>query len=484
MWTLPRPEASEESTLEATMSWSWWPSSYIWRGRKKQCNTRIRFDLEKLKDPEVAEIFKAKIGGKFAALSILDSDMNMDMLTDTFNTVVTDTANEILGKDRPVKKPWVTTDILDLYAKRRKLKNKGNNKDRDGMAQYRAVNQEIKKGMKKAKENWIGDQCQNIDDWLKKNNSKKAYKLVQDLTGTKQGRTTTIQDKGGTRLTENEDILKRWTEYCSELYNYRATGDPEVLNVPLATNNANHPILCEEVEAAVKSLRKGKSAGVDNIPAKLLQQGGEAMVNALLIICNKIWQTGKWPTPWTQSLVITLPKKGNLQLCQNYRTSSLISHRSKSHAEDHSKIVWKPEAEKIIAEEQAGFRPGCSHYRADLQPQDTLWEVPPTPTGPLSCLHWDLDINSRSREKDTDSGNEKFQTSPWHLVQRPHHQRRGMKQDLESHLTLRRTLVHCKTTQNEVVWACHKRFGTYQDSPPGPCTRREKERQTEKTMGT
>ena len=130
------------------------------------------------------------------------------------------------------------------------------------MAQYRAVNQEIKKGMKKAKENWIGEQCQNIDDCLKKNNSKKAYKLVQDLTGTKQERTTTMQYKGGTCLTENEDILKRWTEYCSELYNYRATGDPEVLKVPPATNNANHFILREEVEAAVKSLKKGKSAGV------------------------------------------------------------------------------------------------------------------------------------------------------------------------------------------------------------------------------
>ena len=97
--------------------------------------------------------------------------------------------------------------------------------------------QKIKKGMKKAKENWIGKQCQNIDDCLKKNNSKKAYKLVQDLTGTKQERTTTIQDKGGTCLTENEDILKRRTEDCSELYNYRATGDPEVLNVSPATNN-------------------------------------------------------------------------------------------------------------------------------------------------------------------------------------------------------------------------------------------------------
>ena len=90
------------------------------------------------------------------------------MSTDTFNTAVTDTANEILGKCRPVKKPWVTTDICDLCVERRKLKNKRNNKDRNGMPQYRAVNQQLKKGMKKEKENWKGEQCQNIDDCLKK----------------------------------------------------------------------------------------------------------------------------------------------------------------------------------------------------------------------------------------------------------------------------------------------------------------------------
>ena len=101
---------------------------------------------------------------------------------------------------------------------------------------YRTVNRQIKKGMKKAKEDWIGEQCENIEDSLKKNNSKRAYHLVKDLTSTKQERTKTIQNKSGTCLTENEDVLKRWTEYCSELYNYRATGDPEVLNVPPATN--------------------------------------------------------------------------------------------------------------------------------------------------------------------------------------------------------------------------------------------------------
>ena len=50
----------------------------------------------------------------------------------------------------------------------------------------------------------------------------------------------------------------------------------------------------------------------------------------------------------------SLPRKDNLQQCQNYRTISLISHPS-SHAEDHTEHI-----EKIIAEEQAGFRAGRS----------------------------------------------------------------------------------------------------------------------------
>ena len=79
------------------------------------------------------------------------------------------------------------------------------------------------------------------------------------------------------------------------------------------------------------------------------------MIDVLTEICNRIWRTGEWPTPWTQSLTITLPKKGNLQLCQNYRTISLISHSSKVML----KVILnrlKPQAEEIIAEEQAGFR--------------------------------------------------------------------------------------------------------------------------------
>ena len=82
------------------------------------------------------------------------------------------------------------------------------------------------------------------------------------------------------------------------------------------------------------------------------------VITALTTNCNKIWRTGEWPTPWPQSLVITHSKKGNLLQCQSYRTISLISHPSKVML----KIILnrlKPQAEKVIAEEQAGFRAVC-----------------------------------------------------------------------------------------------------------------------------
>ena len=67
------------------------------------------------------------------------------------------------------------------------------------------------------------------------------------------------------------------------------------------------PSFAEKWRAAVQSWKKGKSAEVNNIPAELVQAGGEDVITDLKTICHKIWQTGEWPTPWTQSLVITLP---------------------------------------------------------------------------------------------------------------------------------------------------------------------------------
>ena len=40
--------------------------------------------------------------------------------------------------------------------------------------------------MKKANETWIGEECIEIEENLRKNNSKRAYQLVKNLTTVKQ----------------------------------------------------------------------------------------------------------------------------------------------------------------------------------------------------------------------------------------------------------------------------------------------------------
>ena len=94
---------------------------------------------------------------------------------------------------------------------------------------------------------------------------------------------------------ESQRGLNRWTQYCSDLYNYETEGDPIVLDCPQIPDEEHHPILREEVEAAIKALKMGKSTGVDNIPAELVQ-AGEAMIDIPTMMCNKIWKKGEWPT--------------------------------------------------------------------------------------------------------------------------------------------------------------------------------------------
>ena len=113
---------------------------------QNQGSIRIRFSLEKLMDPNIAEIFQVTIGlgGKFAPLLTLENqDTKTDALINIFNTAVTETANNILGKHRPAKKPWVTDNILKLCDKRRELRQKKNTTE--GAKLYREANQQVKK---------------------------------------------------------------------------------------------------------------------------------------------------------------------------------------------------------------------------------------------------------------------------------------------------------------------------------------------------
>ena len=107
-----------------------------------------------------------------------------------FIKAVTDKAAELLGKQRRKRKSWVTPEILDLCDQRRDLKKKRG--EPEGAKDYRENKRKTRTEMKMAKETWIQGQCQKAEACLRKNNSKKAYHLVKDLTTEKQGKSTTI----------------------------------------------------------------------------------------------------------------------------------------------------------------------------------------------------------------------------------------------------------------------------------------------------
>ena len=72
-------------------------------------HTRLKTDLEKLKDLNVFETCQAVIGGECAPLTIKNNeDTDLDSMITTFNTAVTERAGEVLGKHRQKKKPWVS----------------------------------------------------------------------------------------------------------------------------------------------------------------------------------------------------------------------------------------------------------------------------------------------------------------------------------------------------------------------------------------
>ena len=87
---------------------------------RKSNQPRLRFDLEKLRGPDMACTFQATICGKFTPLLILrDEEMDINTMITTYDTAVTDAASEVLGNECRRKRPWVTRDVPDLCDVRR-----------------------------------------------------------------------------------------------------------------------------------------------------------------------------------------------------------------------------------------------------------------------------------------------------------------------------------------------------------------------------
>ena len=158
-----------------------------------------------------------------------------------------------------------------------------------------------------------------------------------------------------------DKVTERLRQYCEELYNHNASTSEECLDkidLPPSESEESTTIR-SEIEEALKKRTCNKAPGMGNIPAELLKSGGNKMIEMVLKIWNTTLKTGEWQTKWTESIVIPLPKKDNIRICENNRTISLISHPSKVLPYVLLNQM-KPTITRELDDAQVGFQEGHS----------------------------------------------------------------------------------------------------------------------------
>nr|KAG5686716.1 hypothetical protein BaRGS_020242 [Batillaria attramentaria] len=129
------------------------------------------------------------------------------------------------------------------------------------------------------------------------------------------------------------------------------------------------------------TLRNGKAAGPDEIPAEAIKADTETAVNMLHSLFSKIWEKKEVPAQWKEGIVIKLPKKGDLRDCKNYRGIILLSVPGKVLDNRILLERMREAVDLMLRDQQAGFRRNrsCADQIASLRinvEQSLEWNSP------------------------------------------------------------------------------------------------------------
>ena len=223
-------------------------------------------------------------------------------------------------------------------------------------------------------------------DHFLNNDPKRAWSELKKLSKPSYSskESVAIKDKNGKILISQNDQLNRFAEHYKDLasdvtshsldeeYWKNVFGSSQIST---ETWNINQPITMSEIESTVKEMKNNKAPGPDGIPTEFFKaffkndspsvdqpdsnhsdNDYSDCAKCLLILFNKIWD-GDFPQEWNSASIVSIPKKGDLSDCNNYRGISLINVGLKIL----SKIVTNRISEYALSHgfirpEQFGFR--------------------------------------------------------------------------------------------------------------------------------
>ena len=198
---------------------------------------------------------------------------------------------------------------LQMIEERKELK-KNKEMSENYHEKYREKCKMIKRMCKEDKKKYLEKKCEKIELCMRRNDSRSMFEEIKSMIQSFKPRLGVIKDETGMTLTESDDILERWKQYCESMFKKEETEEVDMDEGRERTEPEDElEPLRSEVEWAIKSLKDGKSPGTDNITAELIRASGEAGVDIYHTLCKKIWKSGTWPIDWKRAILIPIPKR-------------------------------------------------------------------------------------------------------------------------------------------------------------------------------
>ena len=116
-----------------------------------------------------------------------------------------------------------------------------------------------------------------------KDNATKMFKAISTLNGTIRQRITVHRADGSRIVNKQESVSEIRSHFHSQFSNSDSKAIPKHSG---SLRPLDQPVTSEEVEAALKRMNNGKSAGPDNIQVELLKHGGNAVFSEIAEAIN------------------------------------------------------------------------------------------------------------------------------------------------------------------------------------------------------
>ncbi|KAK3548254.1 hypothetical protein QTP70_005812 [Hemibagrus guttatus] len=248
---------------------------------------------------------------------------------------------------------WWNEEVQDSIQRKRLAKKKWDmDRTEENRQEYKELQRRVKREVSKAKQKAYEELYTRLDT---REGEKDLYRLARQRNrdGKDVQQVRVIKDRDGRVLTSEESVQRRWKEYFEELMNEENEREKRVEGVNSVEQKVDK-IRKDEVRKALKRMKSGKAVGPDDIPVEVWKCLGEAAVEFLANLFNRVLESERMPEEWRSVLVPIFKNKGDVQSCSNYRGIKLMSHTMK---------VWERVVEarlrKVveICEQQYGFMP-------------------------------------------------------------------------------------------------------------------------------